>query len=131
MSEQEIQNLESVLLPFAMSRYDAKNLGIAGKFVKSIAGTRIDTIVKLQVQAFIRCLFQVHGTIGLYEMATIVFTEMSYMMNVPPVNTPTFSDRAESVIVLQGEMHRWMLFLQEQNQLPGDYERFTGRFTRN
>ncbi len=130
MSENDFEEMEKFLLPFAQSRYQAKS-GIA-KFAMKIAGKRIQTMVTWQVRAFIRCIYLVNEPIMLQDVTFIVISELSVMMHFPPYNaTGIIENRAEMPLSIGAEIHRWFIHLIENDMLPGTYERFTGRFVPN
>ena len=130
MSEEDFNELEKFLFPFAISRYQAKS-GIA-KFAMKIAGKRLNTMVTWQVRAFIRCIYLVNQPIFLQDITFIVISEMSLMMDFPPFNqTGLIENRSEMPLSIGSEIHRWLIHLQENDKLPGSYERFTGRFVPN
>ncbi len=130
MSENDFNELEKFLLPFALARYEAK--GALIKAMISIAKNRIQTMVTWQVRAFIRCIYSVNESIHLQEITFIVISELSLMMNFPPYNrTGIIENRTEMPFSIGAEIHRWFIHLQENNKLPGTYTRFTGRFVPN
>lgn len=129
MSENDFEEMEKFLLPFALARYEAKS-GIA-KFAMKLAGKRLHTMVTWQIRAFIRCIHLVNQPILLQDITFIVIAEMSVMMNLPPYNTTTLENRAEMPLVLGAEIQRWFIHLIENDMLPGTYGRFTGIFIPN
>lgn len=129
MSENDFEDMEKFLLPFAKARYEARS-GMA-KFALKLAGKRLQTMVTWQVRAFIRCIYLVKQPILLQDITFIVITEMSVMMNFPPYNTATLENRSEFPLTLGPEIHRWFIHLDENDKLPGTYVRFTGRYSPN
>ena len=129
MSENDFEEMEKFLLPFALARYEAKG-GIV-KFAMKLAGKRLHTMVTWQIRAFIRCIHLVKQPILLQDITFIVIAEMSVMMNFPPYNTTTLENRSEFPLVLGAEIQRWFIHLIEYDKLPGTYERFTGIFIPN
>ncbi len=127
MSENDFEEMEKFLLPFALSRYEAR--GGMAKFALKLAGKRLQTMVTWQVRAFIRCIHLVNQPILLQDITFVVITEISVMMNFPPYNQPgLIENRSEMPLTLGPEIHRWFIHLVENDKLPGTYERFTGIF---
>ena len=89
-------------------------------------------MVTWEVRAFIRCIYMVNEPIFLQDITFITISEVSLMMNYPPYNqTGIIENRAEMPLSMGAEIHRWFLHLQENNKLPGNYERFTGKYMPN
>ncbi len=129
MSENDFNELEKFLLPFAFDRYKTDNP--LAKLAIGLNQNRFNTMITWEVRAFIRCIYSVNQPILLQDITFIVIAEMSLMMNFPPYNTTTLGNRDQFLFILGAEIHRWFLHLEENNKLPGIYERFTGKYIPN
>ena len=143
MSDKIVEELESFLLPFALKRFSFDSyksnfpMGkMARRMAESMMGDWLDNMVTWQVRAYVRCLFNVSGTIYLKDLAAAVNAEASYMSGVGPLGlfqggfgTQTGSNRSSTETMMEAEIHVWMLHLAENDKLPGNYERFTGKYT--
>lgn len=133
MSEKLIEELEEFLLPYALNRYDVSNHPLGG-VVKTIMGGRIEQLnqyVTWLVRAFIRCILSTEKDLYLKDIVTVMMAEAYKMMNFTPIrniHTQNLEDLAGLKILLEGEVHNWLLELEEQEMLPGYYERFTGYY---
>ncbi len=140
MSEREIKEIEDLLLPFALERYNWDNYKSnmpMSRMMKSIAKSMVGNIVTEQVtwlvRSFVRCLLSVSGEIFLKDLAAITLAEASYIAGIGPFGPFNKSyggggDRGGSEVQIEAEVHVWFLFLIDNNKLPGIYERFTGRY---
>jgi hypothetical protein len=139
MSEREIQELEELLLPFALKRFDFDSY--QGSFpmsrmmksmAKSMMGDVITEYVTWLVRAFVRCLLSISTEIYLKDLAAVTLAEASYMGGIGPFGhfnrMQSSGDRGGSEVQIEAEVHVWLLFLLDNNKLPGVYERFTGRY---
>ena len=129
MSENDFNELEKFLLPFALGRYETNNP--LAKLAIGLNKNKFQNLIIWEVRAFIRCIYLVNQPILLQDITFIVIAEMSLMMNFPPYNTTTLENRGEFIFILGAEIHRWFLHLGENNKLPGIYERFTGKYIPN
>ena len=127
MSDREVEELEQILLPFALARFDLDNyksnfpMGkMAMNIAKRMMGNWINDYVTWLVRAFTRCL---------------VLAEASFMQGIGPwgpfqmqMGQAGGGDRSAMEPQVETEAHAWLLHLQEIDKLPGMYERFTGRY---
>ena len=125
MSEEEYLRLKDFLLPFVLERY--KEPAVNAEFRR---------IIEDITKAFLWCLVSIPDEMHLQEIATISIAEAFYerglynLMNNLVMGSKTVS--IESVIsVFPGEIHNWLLFLQNNGQLKGTYNRFTGIYKAN
>ncbi|MBD3192496.1 MAG: hypothetical protein GF308_17790 [Candidatus Heimdallarchaeota archaeon] len=136
MSEKLIKELEEFLLPYALERYNISDHPF-GDLVKTIMGEaveRLNQYITWLVRAFIRCILSTEKGIYLKDITTVMMAEAYNMMNFTPVrniHTPKLENLAGSKILLEGEVHHWLLELQEQEMLPGYYDRFMGYYISN
>ncbi|NPD89840.1 MAG: hypothetical protein HGN29_14095 [Asgard group archaeon] len=144
MSEREIKELEDLLLPFALERYNFDNYKMnmpmsrmMKSMVKSMAKSMVGNIITEQVtwlvRSFIRCLISISDEIYLKDLAAITLAEASYMAGIGPYGPfhrsfGSGGDRGGSEVQIEAEVHVWLLYLLDNNKLPGIYERFTGRY---
>ena len=144
MSEQEVEKLEKLLIPFALSRFDPDNYKtafpmskMAMNMAKRMMGNWMDEYVTWLVRAFVRCLLNVNKEIYIKDLGAVVAAEANYMSGIGPfgffqqqsmAQGQGSGNRAGTESLVETEVHVWLLHLQEQNELPGIYERFTGRY---
>ena len=139
MSENEIKELEEFLLPFALKRFDMDSyqrdfpmMKMMKSMAKSMVGNMITDYVTWLVRAFVRCLLSISEEIYLKDLAAVTLAEASYMAGIGPFGPFNRGygggDRGGSEVQIEAEVHIWLLYLLENNKLPGIYERFTGRY---
>lgn len=123
MIEQKYQELRAFLIPFVMERYKAPNVN--DEFLK---------VIEDLAKSFLWCILSVKGRLHLQAITTISFAEATYergMYNL--LGTPTIGTKKiglnELYPLLPGEIHNWLLFLQNNGKLNGTYDRFTGIFS--
>ena len=120
MTEKEIQELEEILIPFALDRL--------GMF---FVGKKFKKFYEWIVRAFIRCLFNITEESHLLEITTISIAEAYFMDEIKIFSAVDKSIKQfleESSQMMYGEIHQWLIYLQEQGRLPGTYNRFSGKF---
>ena len=120
MSEKEIQELEDILIPFAL-----KSLGILPM------GRKFKLFFEWLVRAYIRCLFNITDEIHLNEITTVVIAEAYFMDDVRVFSMYGGYIKQFTALGNQfaaGEIHKWFIHLQELGKLPGVYNRFSGKF---
>ena len=133
MTDKKIKGIEEFLIPFALSRYDFDSIP-TGIFFKTTDGNAIASIedyIKWIVRAVVRCLVSSFGKICLSDIVTIAMSEAYVMMNFTPmhnIHRQSLESIAGEKILLENEIHTWLLHLQKNERLPGKYERFTGMF---
>jgi len=143
MSEQEVERLEKELIPFALSRFDMDSYQtafpmskMAMNMAKRMMGNWLNEYVTWLVRAFVRCLLNVSDEIYIKDLGAVVAAEANYMSGIGPfgffqqqsMTQGSGSNRAGTETLVETEIHVWLLHLQEENMLPGVYERFTGRY---
>ena len=139
--EDLVQKLESVLIPFAIQRFDiSSNLQaslLSAPFLKKFASStqaRTIELVTWIVRAFVRTLVTSREPIYLADIASIAIAEAMYMLNYPPYyflyGGGDEGAKADLKITIETEIHRWFLFLIEQGLLGtvGVYHRYMGIF---
>ena len=86
--------------------------------------------LKKMIQVFIDILKNTHRDIHISQIASIIIAETNYLLNIrswsPSKELYNFYHFFDIKLVLESEIHNWLLFLQEDGTLPGNYERFTG-----
>ncbi|MHA1674086.1 MAG: hypothetical protein ACTSYI_10720 [Promethearchaeota archaeon] len=124
--------MESILYPYANDRFNMAQGGMAGRMLKRMVGGLYQKVAQQLVQAFVRALYSVHGEIYLNDLASAIISEVGYMMGSRPYTmTGQVSVTGDTFFQWQAEVHRWLIYLMELNELPGKYERFIGKFTRD
>jgi len=138
MSEQEIEELEKVLIPYVYERFTQKSAKLVVAVLKSmITGKKEGVLefISFLARALIRCLMSTSNEIYLKDIASVVFAEACYVKKLPPIRfRDWWSDHSEfynPMPTLVSEIHRWLIYLEENGKLPGNYERFTGKFVRS
>ena len=122
MSEEEIKELEEFLLPYVNDRLD-----------KWYIATKIGECFMWVARALIRCLLNVTEKIHLLEITSLSLSEVYF---IEKINIFQNKDGAISSFMemnphkISGEIHQWIIYLQENGKLSGIYERHTG-FYRN
>ena len=142
MSDREAEEIEKILIPFALQRFDFDNYTsnfpmskMAMNMAKKMMGNWLNEYVTWLVRAFSRCLLNVTDEIYLKNLGAVVAAEANYMSGIGPMGPferqwvqGGGTNRSGTEALVESEIHVWMLHLQEQNKLPGIYERFTGRY---
>jgi hypothetical protein len=134
MPNKLIKELEDFLMPYVQDRFDLSGSalgGIASQFLNY--GERIQAIVTWHVKSFVRCILQVEGSIVLRDIAAVVMAETYTMLKMTPVRNMFRSgteegDIADSRVIIENEIHNWLIYLQKHGKLPGTYNRFLGRY---
>ncbi|MHA2255906.1 MAG: hypothetical protein ACXAAM_07535 [Candidatus Heimdallarchaeaceae archaeon] len=120
MTENEYQRLREFLLPFVTERF--RSTAVNEELRKSV-----ENIAK----AFLWCLVSIQDKMHLTEITTISIAEAFYerglynLLNELDIGTKKITMEG-FLLVLPGEIHNWLLFLQNNGQLRGVYDRFTG-----
>ena len=120
MPESEYQRLKEFLLPFVSERF--RSTAVNEDLRKSV-----EDIAK----AFLWCIVSVQDKMHLNDIVTISVAEATYerglynLLNDLDIGTKKISMEG-FLLVLPGEIHNWLLFLQNNGQLRGVYDRFTG-----
>ena len=141
MSESEVEEIEKILIPFALKRFDFDNYQstfpmskMAMGMAKKMMGNWVNDYVTWLVRAFTRCLLNVSNEIYLKDLAAVVAAEANYMAGIGPFGpfqrqwAQGTGERSSTENLVESEIHVWLLHLQDENKLPGIYERFTGRY---
>jgi len=125
MAESEYQRLKDFLLPFVSERF--RSSAVNEELRKSI-----EDIAK----AFLWCIVSIQDKMHLNDITTISVAEAFYerglynLLNNLDIGTKVISMEG-FLLVLPGEIHNWLLFLQNNGQLKGVYDRFTGIYRVN
>lgn len=131
MSEKLIKELEDFLIPYVLERFDVSQSPL-GNFAKAFMRNIIkqgENYAVWLVRALIRCIISIEDHLHLKDIATAVMSEAYVMMGFTPVRHPgstEIEDLAGQKILLENEIHNWLIYLQEKEKLPGYYNRFTG-----
>ncbi len=137
MSEQEIEELEKFLVPYVLERFNQKFarsvVGVLGSVIKGKKEGVLEFISFL-ARACVRCLMSTSNEIYLKDIASVVFAEACLVKDLPPIRfREWWSEHSEfynPIPTLLSEIHRWLIYLEENGKLPGNYERFTGKFVK-
>ena len=123
MIEKQYQEIREFLIPFVQERYRSINVNEEFRRI-------IEDIAK----SFLWCILSVSGRLHLQAITTIAIAEATYergMYNL--LGTLTIGSKKlgieELIPLLPGEIHNWLLFLQNNGKLLGSYERFTGIYS--
>ncbi len=125
MAESEYQRLKEFLLPFITERF--RSSAVNDELRKSI-----ENIAK----AFLWCIVSIQDKMHLTEITTISVAEAFYerglynLLNELDIGTKKITMEG-FLLVLPGEIHNWLLFLQNNGQLRGVYDRFIGTYKMN
>ncbi|MHA1224268.1 MAG: hypothetical protein ACTSSG_03430 [Candidatus Heimdallarchaeaceae archaeon] len=141
MSEKEVSILEEFLLPFALKRFSLESYHtnfplaqVAKAMAKSVMGNILNEYVTWLVRAFVRVLYNTSNEIYLKDLAAVTLAEASYMAGIGPFGSfkgmmgTSTEGRASMELITETEIHAWMLYLQENDKLPGVYQRFEGKY---
>jgi hypothetical protein len=136
MAELSAESLEQFLSPFVQERFSQKEArGIKG-ILKRTVTEHIDDYLIWLVRTFVRCIVNIENEIYIKDITAIIVAEANLATEAPPFKVKVsynFFDTFESLdfkLFLESEVHRWLVYLQEKGKLPGNYERFTGKFKR-
>jgi len=134
MAELSAESLEQFLSPFVQERFSQKEArGIKGILNRTVSEHFDDYLIWL-VRTFVRCIVNIEKEIYLKDITAIIVAEANLATEAPPFKVKVsynFFDTFESLdfkLFLESEVHRWLVYLQEKGKLPGNYERFTGKF---
>lgn len=116
MSEREIKELEDLLLPFALERYNWDNYRSnmpMSRMMKSMAKSMVGDIIIEQVtwlvRSFVRCLISISKEIYLKDLSAITLAEASYMAGIGPYGPFNKGygggDRGGSEVQIEAEVH--------------------------
>ncbi|GAH38188.1 unnamed protein product [marine sediment metagenome] len=136
MAELSAESLEQFLSLFVQERFSQKEArGIKG-ILKRTVTEHIDDYLIWLVRTFVRCIVNIENEIYIKDITAIIVAEANLATEAPPFKVKVsynFFDTFESLdfkLFLESEVHRWLVYLQEKGKLPGNYERFTGKFKR-
>lgn len=134
MAELSAESLEQFLSPFVQDRFSQKEArGIKGILNRTVSEHFDDYLIWL-VRTFVRCIVNIEKEIYIKDITAIIVAEANLATEAPPFKVKVsynFFDTFESLdfkLFLESEVHRWLVYLQEKGKLPGNYERFTGKF---
>ncbi len=133
ISQKLIQELEEFLIPYVMNRYDFENTVMGAIFGKLFKGPMDlqKRFITFLARALIRCILSVNDEMYLNDISTIVMSEAYVMMEftaIKNIHRPEVENVAGEKIILENEIHAWLLHLQDNEKLPGRYERFIGLY---
>ena len=135
MSEQEIEELENFLIQFVIERFSQKNArSVVSVLTSAIPGKEkgVFEFISFLARALIRCIISTKENIYLKDISSVVFAEACVAKDLPPIRfRDRWSERSEfynQIPTILSEIHRWLIYLEENGKLPGKYERFTGKF---
>ena len=134
MAEQIYEELEKFLTPYVIDRFNQKSAKQVVSVLKRTAHKQVIDFITWLTRAFVRCITNVSEDIYLKDIVAVIIAEANLAIDSPPFRlliSYNFFDTFESIdfrIMLESEVHRWLVYLQENQKLPGVYERFTGRF---
>lgn len=135
MSEQEIEELEKFLIQFVIERFSQKNArSVVNVLSSGIPGKKEEVFEFLSflARAFIRCIISTKEYIYLKDITSVVFAEACMAKDLQPIYfIMSWSDSSafyNPIPTMLSEIHRWLIYLEENGKLPGKYERFTGKF---
>ncbi|NHJ25331.1 MAG: hypothetical protein EAX89_12190 [Candidatus Lokiarchaeota archaeon] len=136
MAEDNFEELEHFLMPYAIGRFEEKSVkGLKGVLKRMITKDFMDYLAWV-VRAFVRCICTVEESLHIKEILTIVLAEANLASNAPPFIikvSDNFLDTFDSIdlkTMMESEVHRWLVYLQESSKLPGKYNRFTGKYVK-
>lgn len=134
MAELSAESLEQFSSPFVQERFSQKEArGIKGILNRTVTEHFDDYLIWL-VRTFVRCIVNIEKEIYLKDITAIIVAEANLATGAPPFKVKVsynFFNTFESLdfkLFLESEVHRWLVYLQEKGKLPGNYERFTGKF---
>lgn len=134
MAELSAESLEQFLSPFVQERFSQKEArGIKGILNRTVTEHFDDYLIWL-VRTFVRCIVNIEKEIYIKDITAIIVAEANLATEAPPFKVKVsynFFNTFESLdfkLFLESEVHRWLVYLQEKGKLPGNYERFTGKF---
>ncbi|MHA1116257.1 MAG: hypothetical protein ACTSRR_10020 [Candidatus Heimdallarchaeaceae archaeon] len=146
MSEKLIIELEELLIPYALERFSFQNNPAAqmiasNPLFKSMikktltqAEDYISEFVSWLCKAFVRVIVSTDISIKLSDIASVILAESYLMMDLPPygyVSSSKDGDKSDAKVMVEIEVHRWFVFLENEGKLPGRYNRFTGIYSTN
>ncbi len=137
MAELSAESLEQFLSPFVQERFNQKETRDIKSVLKRTISEHIDDYLIWLVRAFVRCVVNVEKEIFIKDIAAVIVAEANLATDAPPFKVKVsynFFDTFESLdfkLFLESEVHRWLVYLQEKGKLPGNYERFSGKYKKN
>lgn len=130
-------SIEQFLIPYATNRLNEKSAKKVKNILKQTVHKEFLDYYAWMIKAFARCVFDLEGEIYLRDIITIIIAEANLATDAPPFKVmlannffSTF-DAMDFKAFLESEVHRWLVYLQENSKLPGKYNRFTGKYEKN
>jgi len=130
-------SIEQFLIPYATDRLTPKSAKRIISTLKRTVHKEFLDYYTWMIKAFARCVFDVEGAIYLRDIVTIIIAEANLATDAPLFKVElannffsTF-DAMDFKAFLESEVHRWLVYLQENSKLPGKYNRFTGKYEKN
>jgi hypothetical protein len=133
MSEKLVKELEDYLVPYVHKRFDISQSALGG-LAKTLMGNLVkqgENYAIWVVRAFIRCLLSADRPIYLKDITSVALAEAYVMMRFTPMKHPgirEIENLAGQQVLMESEVHHWLIHLQEIEKLPGTYNRFTGLY---
>ncbi len=123
MIEKNYQELRDFLVPFLQDRYRSPTVN-----------DELRRVIEDIAKSFLWCILSVSGRLHLQAITTISIAEATYERGLYNSLRPlTIGSKdiglAELIPLLPGEIHNWLLFLQNNGKLQGTYDRFTGVYS--
>ena len=141
-SQKEARGIKGILNRTVSEHFDDYLIWLVRTFVRCIV--KIEELANNQtfkryifmwlVRTFVRCIVNIEKEIYLKDITAIIVAEANLATEAPPFKVKVsynFFNTFESLdfkLFLESEVHRWLVYLQEKGKLPGNYERFTGKF---
>jgi len=130
-------SIEQFLIPYATDRLTQKSAKQVMSILSRTVYKEFLDYYTWMIKAFARCVFDVEGAIYLRDVVTIIIAEANLATDAPPFRVQlanNFFDTFDALdfkVFLESEVHRWLVYLQENSKLPGKYNRFTGKYEKN
>lgn len=130
-------SIEQFLIPYATDRLNQKSAKTVRSILKRTVHKEFLDYYVWMIKAFTKCIFDIEGEIYLKDIITIIIAEANLATDAPPFRVMlanNFFDTFDSMdfkAFLESEVHRWLVYLQENSKLPGKYNRFTGKYEKN
>ncbi|MBN1330554.1 MAG: hypothetical protein JXA54_13855 [Candidatus Heimdallarchaeota archaeon] len=134
MSEKLIKELEDFLSPYVQQRFDYSNTPFGG-LAKSLMSGRVNQIQQYVIwimRALIRCILSTEKDIYLRDIVSVSTAEAYTMMQFTPMRNMHTYNASQGAsyfdLIMEAEIHNWLLHLEEHEKLPGTYNRFSGLY---
>lgn len=88
------------------------------------------------IKAFAKCILSTKNYMYLKDIVAVSIAETNYTLNSPSKIVMIASDPRHSTYFpldlgpfMETEIHYWLIYLQENSKLPGEYNQFNGQYT--